>query len=214
MQDAGTAMHRAASRFAVTAQEAGATGDLKPVFAGLAEVTAQCVGLSRGLPAKIEPPNAGVSFRAREAITLSPQRGSISMPHGLVQPTLRSALTHDCRKRERALGTCAAMCAPAMPSLTKLPPSFGLRTSGEIPKSRDISCTDKTTEQHDHQKDFDRSICHLDTFKKISEIERMRGSAWSDAKWRFLSQPAPPSQAGRRAAGKCDRTDRESFRHA
>src|SRR5512140_650017 len=44
MQDAGTAMHRAASRFAVSAQEAGATGDLKPVFAGLAEITAQCVG--------------------------------------------------------------------------------------------------------------------------------------------------------------------------
>ena len=43
MQDAGTAMHHAASRFAVTAQDAGATGDLKPVFAGLAEVTAQCV---------------------------------------------------------------------------------------------------------------------------------------------------------------------------
>ena len=48
MQDAGTAMHRAASRFAVTAQEAGATGDLKPVFAGLAEITAQCVGCHAG----------------------------------------------------------------------------------------------------------------------------------------------------------------------
>jgi hypothetical protein len=47
MQDAGTAMHRAASRFAVTAQEAGATGDL-PVFAGLAEITAQCVGCHAG----------------------------------------------------------------------------------------------------------------------------------------------------------------------
>ena len=44
MQDAGTAMHRAASRFAITAQEAGVTGDLKPVLAGLAGVTAQCVG--------------------------------------------------------------------------------------------------------------------------------------------------------------------------
>lgn len=44
MQDAGTAMHRAASRFAITAQEAGATGDLKPVFSGLADITAQCVG--------------------------------------------------------------------------------------------------------------------------------------------------------------------------
>ncbi len=48
MQDAGTAMHRAASRFAVTAEAAGATGDLKPVFAGLAEITAQCVGCHAG----------------------------------------------------------------------------------------------------------------------------------------------------------------------
>ena len=48
MQDAGTAMHRAASRFAVSAQEAGATGDLKPAFAGLAEITAQCVGCHAG----------------------------------------------------------------------------------------------------------------------------------------------------------------------
>lgn len=48
MQDAGTAMHRAASRFAITAQEAGVTGDLKPVLAGLAEVTAQCVGCHAG----------------------------------------------------------------------------------------------------------------------------------------------------------------------
>ena len=48
MQDAGTAMHRAASRFAITTQEAGVTGDLKPVFAGLAEITAQCVGCHAG----------------------------------------------------------------------------------------------------------------------------------------------------------------------
>ena len=48
MQDAGTAMHRAASRFAVTVQDAGATGDLKPVFAGLAEIMAQCVGCHAG----------------------------------------------------------------------------------------------------------------------------------------------------------------------
>jgi cytochrome c556 len=48
MQDAGTAMHRAASRFAIAAQEAGVTGDLKPVFAGLAEITAQCVGCHAG----------------------------------------------------------------------------------------------------------------------------------------------------------------------
>lgn len=48
MQDAGTAMHRAASRFAIAAEEAGVTGDLKPVFAGLAEITAQCVGCHAG----------------------------------------------------------------------------------------------------------------------------------------------------------------------
>lgn len=48
MQDAGTAMHRAASRLAITAQEAGVTGELKPVLAGLAEVTAQCVGCHAG----------------------------------------------------------------------------------------------------------------------------------------------------------------------
>jgi hypothetical protein len=48
MQDAGTAMHRAASRFAIAAQEADVTGDLKPVFAGLAEITAQCVGCHAG----------------------------------------------------------------------------------------------------------------------------------------------------------------------
>lgn len=44
MQDAGTAMHRAASRFAIVAQEADVTGDLKPALAALAEITAQCVG--------------------------------------------------------------------------------------------------------------------------------------------------------------------------
>lgn len=48
MQDAGTAMHRAASRFAITARDAGVTGDLKPVFAGLAEITSQCVGCHAG----------------------------------------------------------------------------------------------------------------------------------------------------------------------
>ncbi len=48
MQDAGTAMHRAASRFAITAQDAAVTGDMKPVFAGLADITAQCVGCHAG----------------------------------------------------------------------------------------------------------------------------------------------------------------------
>lgn len=48
MQDAGDAMHRAASRFAIAAQDAGVTGDLKPVFSGLAEITAACVGCHAG----------------------------------------------------------------------------------------------------------------------------------------------------------------------
>lgn len=48
MQEAGSAMHRAASRFAIVAQDADVTGDLKPVFAALAEITAQCVGCHAG----------------------------------------------------------------------------------------------------------------------------------------------------------------------
>ena len=43
MQDIGTAMHRAASRFARVAQEAPVKGDMSPVFAGLAGVLQQCV---------------------------------------------------------------------------------------------------------------------------------------------------------------------------
>lgn len=43
MQDAGTAMHKSASRFAIAAENASATGDVKPALAALAEVTAQCV---------------------------------------------------------------------------------------------------------------------------------------------------------------------------
>jgi hypothetical protein len=48
MQAAGTEMHRAASRFAIAAQDGGVTGDLKPVFAGLADVMAQCVSCHAG----------------------------------------------------------------------------------------------------------------------------------------------------------------------
>ena len=48
MQDAGTAMHRAASRLAMAAQDSGVTGDSKPVFSGLADLTAQCVGCHAG----------------------------------------------------------------------------------------------------------------------------------------------------------------------
>ncbi|MDH4246663.1 MAG: hypothetical protein OEW39_02475 [Deltaproteobacteria bacterium] len=43
MQDAGMAMHRAASRFALAATDAGVTGDFKPVLVALAQVTTQCV---------------------------------------------------------------------------------------------------------------------------------------------------------------------------
>jgi hypothetical protein len=43
MQDLGTGMHRAASRFAIEATNAAATGDLRKPLATLAEVTSQCV---------------------------------------------------------------------------------------------------------------------------------------------------------------------------
>jgi hypothetical protein len=43
MQDIGTAMHRAASRFAVEAQNASATNDLRPALAALGAVMQQCV---------------------------------------------------------------------------------------------------------------------------------------------------------------------------
>jgi hypothetical protein len=48
MQDAGTAMHRAASRFAVEAQNVGVTGDLKPAIGALGEVMAACVSCHAG----------------------------------------------------------------------------------------------------------------------------------------------------------------------
>jgi hypothetical protein len=43
MQDAGTAMHRAASQFAIVTRDASVSGDTKPVMASLAQVTATCV---------------------------------------------------------------------------------------------------------------------------------------------------------------------------
>jgi len=43
MQDIGTAMHRAASRFAVEAQNASATNDIRPALAALGDVMQQCV---------------------------------------------------------------------------------------------------------------------------------------------------------------------------
>lgn len=43
MRDIGTGMHRAASRFAVAAQEAAVTGDTRRALGSLAEVSRQCV---------------------------------------------------------------------------------------------------------------------------------------------------------------------------
>jgi len=48
MREAGTAMHRAASRFAIEAQNAGATGDLKPALGALADVMRACAGCHAG----------------------------------------------------------------------------------------------------------------------------------------------------------------------
>lgn len=48
MAEAGTAMHRAASRFAVAAQTAGATGDIKPAVEALSQVTLACVSCHAG----------------------------------------------------------------------------------------------------------------------------------------------------------------------
>jgi hypothetical protein len=48
MQDAGSAMHRSASQFAIAAQESSATGDIKPAVAALARVTANCVACHAG----------------------------------------------------------------------------------------------------------------------------------------------------------------------
>ena len=48
MQEAGTGMHRAASRFTIAVKDAGVTGDLKPAVAALAAVTAQCNGCHAG----------------------------------------------------------------------------------------------------------------------------------------------------------------------
>ena len=43
MQDAGTAMHHSASRFAIEAKNAAVTGDVWPALAALSSVMAQCV---------------------------------------------------------------------------------------------------------------------------------------------------------------------------
>jgi hypothetical protein len=43
MQDAGSAMHRSASRFSTVALDSAVTNDVRPALAALAEVTAKCV---------------------------------------------------------------------------------------------------------------------------------------------------------------------------
>ena len=43
MQDVGTQMHRAASRFAIEAQSASASNDVRPALAALSGVMQQCV---------------------------------------------------------------------------------------------------------------------------------------------------------------------------
>ncbi len=48
MQDTGTAMHQAASRFAVISQEAGVTRDLTRALGALSQVTQQCVACHAG----------------------------------------------------------------------------------------------------------------------------------------------------------------------
>ncbi|MDH5205913.1 MAG: hypothetical protein OEY75_10060 [Hylemonella sp.] len=48
MQQAGTAMHRAASQFALVASNASVTGDLQPALASLARLTQTCVACHAG----------------------------------------------------------------------------------------------------------------------------------------------------------------------
>jgi hypothetical protein len=48
MQDAGTAMHHGASRFALELQKTAVTGDLKPALAALARTTDACVACHAG----------------------------------------------------------------------------------------------------------------------------------------------------------------------
>jgi hypothetical protein len=48
MQDIGTAMHRAASRFAHVAEEAAVRRDLRPALQALSKVTQQCVACHAG----------------------------------------------------------------------------------------------------------------------------------------------------------------------
>lgn len=47
-QDAGTSMHRAASRFAIEAQNVGVTGEMRPALGALGQTMAACVGCHAG----------------------------------------------------------------------------------------------------------------------------------------------------------------------
>lgn len=48
MQDAGTAMHRGASRFTVAARDAAVTGEIKPAIGALSEIMGACVACHSG----------------------------------------------------------------------------------------------------------------------------------------------------------------------
>lgn len=48
MQDTGTVMHRTASRVAIQAQNAAATGDVKPALAELGQLTQACIACHAG----------------------------------------------------------------------------------------------------------------------------------------------------------------------
>lgn len=48
MQDTGTEMHKAASRFAVIAQETAVDGNMKRAIGGLSAITRQCVACHAG----------------------------------------------------------------------------------------------------------------------------------------------------------------------
>lgn len=52
MQDAGTAMHHSASRFALAAKDASTSGDLRPALAALSEVSGTCVACHAGFRLK------------------------------------------------------------------------------------------------------------------------------------------------------------------
>lgn len=52
MQNAGTAMHRSASHFALVAQEASATREMKPVLAALSRIAGNCVACHAGYRVK------------------------------------------------------------------------------------------------------------------------------------------------------------------